>query len=170
MKTAVVYYSLTGNTAWAAERLAERLEADRIALRPCKAYPDRGIRKFLRGGRSAVMGEAPPLEPYSFDAAQYDCVVLAGPLWAGRIAPPLRSFLREHGAALAGRQAGAVICCGGGKDDRAFSQLRELLDRQTLPTLRLVDPKDRPSPENARKMDEFCLALRPAPVQKEGTA
>ena len=49
MKTAVVYYSMGGNTAWAAARIAERLQADLIGIKPEKQYPDRGFRKFLWG-------------------------------------------------------------------------------------------------------------------------
>ena len=159
MKTAIVYYSMGGNTAWAAGRLAARLGADLIALQPSRAYPDRGFRKFLWGGKSAVMGEAPALEPYGFDAAQYDRVILGAPLWAGRIAPPLRSFVSEQRGALAGKTLAAFICSGGGRTDKAFSQLRELLGRDLAGELSLVDPKDRPSRENDDKMDAFCRAL-----------
>ena len=159
MKTVIVYYSMGGNTAWAAGRLASRLGAELIALKPRRAYPDKGFRKFLWGGKSAVMGETPALEPCGFDAAQYDRVILGTPLWAGRIAPPLRSFIAEQGGALAGKSMAAFICCGGGKTEKAFAQLRALLNRELAAELWLVDPKDRPSPENETKLDAFCRAL-----------
>ena len=50
MKTAVVYYSMSGNTELAAERIAAVLGADLIRLTPVKAYPDKGFRKFFWGG------------------------------------------------------------------------------------------------------------------------
>ena len=159
MNTAIVYYSMGGNTAWAAGQLAERLGAELIAVRPRRAYPDRGVRKFLWGGKSAVMGETPALEPYSFDAARYDRVILGTPLWASRISPPLRSFLKEQGSALAGKNLAAFICCGGGSADKAFAQLRELLQSELAAELCLVDPKDRPSEENAARLDAFCRSL-----------
>ena len=77
MKTIVICYSLTGNTAWTARRLAEALGADLLELKSRKAYPDRGFRKFLRGGKSAMAAECPPLEPYDFHAGQYDRVIFA---------------------------------------------------------------------------------------------
>ena len=159
MKTAIVYYSMGGNTAWAAGQLASRLDAELIALTPVKAYPDRGARKFLRGGRAAMLGETPALEPYNFDAAAYDRIVLGTPLWAGRISPPLRSFLKEQGAALADKPLAAFICSGGGDDGKAFAQLRSLLGRDLTAELSLTDPKDRPSPENGERLDAFCRAL-----------
>ena len=167
MKTSIVYYSLTGNTAWAVRHIADKLDAELLELRPCKSYPDRGVKKFLWGGKSAMMGEQPALEPYAFDAGQYDCVILATPLWAGRIAPPLRSFLHEQGSALAGKRFGAVICCSGGKDTKAFAQVRAFLGCDDLVTLRLVDPKDRPDPGNEDRVNAFCRALTGADAEKE---
>ena len=161
MKTAVVYYSLKGNTAWAARRIAEALDADLLELRPCKPYPDRGLRMFFRGGKSAMKGECPPLEPYAFDAGQYERVIFATPLWAGRIAPPLRTFLTEQRGALAGKRFASVICCSGGKDDKAFAQLRALTDAEPEATLRLVNPKDQPSQGNDSRLRQFLRALDP---------
>ena len=159
MKTAVVYYSMGGNTAWAAAQLAARLDAELIALRPRRAYPDKGLRKFLWGGKSAVMGETPALEPYRFDAARYDRIILGTPLWASRIAPPLRSFLYEQRGALLGKPLAAFICCGGGSTEKAFAQLRRLLGNDLKAELCLVDPRDRPSGENEAKLEAFCRAL-----------
>ena len=159
MKTAIIYYSQGGNTAWAAGQLAARLDAELIALHPRKAYPDQGLRKFLWGGKSAVMGETPALEPCGFDPQAYDRVVLGTPLWAGRIAPPLRSFIYEQRSALAGMSPAAFICCGGGSTEKAFSQLRKLLGVELAAELSLVDPKDRPSAENEARLEAFCRAL-----------
>ena len=76
MGTAIVYYSLNGNSEMVAEKLAAKLDADVIKLEPDKAYPDKGAKKFLWGGKSAVMGEQPVLKPYEFDADKYDKLIL----------------------------------------------------------------------------------------------
>lgn len=89
MKTAIVYYSMSGNTRYAAERIAQTIGADLIPLVPTKAYPDSGFKKFFWGGKSALMGDKPALEPYAFDPNAYDLVILGTPVWAGTIAPPL---------------------------------------------------------------------------------
>ena len=161
MRTVIVFYSLSGNTAWAARRIAGVLNAELLELRPRRPYPDRGFRKYLRGGKSAMTGERPPLEPYEFDAGRYDRVIFASPLWAGRISPPLHTFLTDQRAALSGKRFAAVICCGGGKDKRAFAQFRGLLGAELEASLRLVDPKDRPSPDNDRRLEEFFKILEP---------
>ena len=66
MKTAVVYYSQSGNTEETARKIAAITGADLIRLEPEKAFPDKGFRKFFWGGKSAVMGDEPPLKPVNF--------------------------------------------------------------------------------------------------------
>ena len=69
MKTAIVYYSMSGNVEQTANAVADAIGADLIRLQPEKAYPDKGAKKFLWGGKSALMGETPTLQSYTFDAA-----------------------------------------------------------------------------------------------------
>ena len=91
MKTANIFYSMGGNTALTAGRLAEALSADLIEIRPKRAYPDKGLRKFLWGGKSAVMAETPELEPYTFSAANMTgslSVRLSGPQTSPRLCEP----------------------------------------------------------------------------------
>ena len=70
MNTAIIYYSLEGNTRFVCEKIAKELngETDIIELIPTKAYPDKGFKKFFWGGKSAVMAEKPELQKYDFDA------------------------------------------------------------------------------------------------------
>ena len=75
MQTLIVYYSLEGNTAFAAEKIAESLGAETLRLEPVKEYPGSGMKKFLWGGKSALMGEEPPLRPYTFDAGAWDRII-----------------------------------------------------------------------------------------------
>ena len=75
MKAIVVYYSMSGNMKQVAESVASKLSADVLALHPVKAFPDKGAKKFLWGGRSAVMGSKPKLQPYIFNGKKYDTVI-----------------------------------------------------------------------------------------------
>ena len=156
MKTAIVYYSMGGNTAWAAEKLAKALNADLVEVKPAKAFPDKGIRKFLWGGKSAVMAETPALLPCSFNPDLYDQVVIGFPVWAGTIAPPIRTFASENRDALCGKQLAAFACQGGAGAEKAFGKLLECLGRDSFrATLVLIDPKDRPDPGNEGKIKSF---------------
>ena len=157
MKALIVYYSMSGNTEYAAGRIAGRLGADLLRLEPEKAYPDSGFRKFFRGGKSAVMAEKPRLRPYQFDAGAYDTIIFGFPVWAGNITPPLRTFISEN-EMKAARYA-AFACQSGSGAERAFGKLQACLGHELMRTLILIDPKDKPDPAKDKQIDAFCGAL-----------
>ena len=160
MKTAIVYFSLNGNTEFVASEIAAKLGADVIRLTPKKAFPDSGFKKFLWGGKSAVMKETPELEPYDFDAEKYDRVVFGTSVWASRFTPPIRSFVSDNAEALKGKRFAAFFCFSGGGADKASARLKELLGVDAFDAeLILIDPKDKPSDENAEKLAAFCGKL-----------
>ena len=148
---------MSGNTEWAAERIAARLGADLLRLEPLKAYPDKGFRKFFWGGKSAVMAETPKLEPYSFDASAYGRIIFGFPVWAGTFAPPLRTFIKEN--RLEGKRFAAFACQSGSGAEKAFAKLSALMSDSLEATLVLIDPKARPSADNELKITGFCASL-----------
>ena len=159
MKTAIVYFSLTGNADFTAKRIAESLHGDLIRLLPEKTYPDSGFRKFFWGGKSAVMGETPALAGPPFQLADYDCVILGTPVWAGTFAPPLRTLIWANAGKWKEKKVAAFICSGGGPG-KALDKLKAELDIPAFAaSLSLIDPKGRPSLENDGKIAEFCASV-----------
>ncbi|MBR5115676.1 MAG: NAD(P)H-dependent oxidoreductase, partial [Lachnospiraceae bacterium] len=162
MKAAIVYYSMSENTAYVAERLREGMLAqlkkddeqagsaeasvvDVIRIIPEKAYPDSGSSKFLWGGKSAIMKEKPKLEPYQFDADRYDRILIGTPVWAWTMSPPIRTFIDENRDKLSGKQIGVFVCSGGG-GVKAIAKIREFLPVDKLrDALDLIEPKNRQS-------------------------
>ncbi len=156
MKTVIVYYSMSGNTEQTARKIAEITGADLLRIEPVKEYPSTGMRKFLWGGKSAVMGEKPKLKPYRFEEG-YDRVIFGTPVWASNIAPPLRSFVKENEDMLEGKSFSAFVCCSGGGGEKALLRLKTLLKTDDFVSeMILIDPKDIPSEENDQKIQAFC--------------
>ena len=159
MKTAVVYYSKGGNVRYAAEKIAEALQADNVELIPEKAYPDQGFKMFFWGGKAAVMKEKPKLLPYRFHAEDYDTVVLCTPVWAGTMTPPLRTFLDQND--LKEKRIAAVASSGGGSTEKCFEQLKKAAKADSFAAeLSLVEPKTIPSAEKDRQILGFAEALK----------
>ena len=160
MRTVIVYYSMNGNTALAAEKIAKKLGAELISIEPEKAYPNKGLKKFFHGGRSAMKNETPKLKPYSFNADSFERVILGTPVWASNIAPPLRSFIEENRAALSEKRIAAFVCLSGSGAGKAMEKLKACLGIESLEAeLALIDPKDKPQEANAKRIDDFCDAL-----------
>ena len=160
MKTAIVYYSMSGNCKYTAEKIAASLDADLIRLEPEKSYPDSGFRKFLWGGKSAVMGETPALKPYTFQEEKYGQVIFGFPVWASNPTPPIRTFIRDNRDAFKGKRIAAFTCYSGGGADKALAKLKNLLGTDSLEAeLILIDPKEKPNSENETAIKNFCEKL-----------
>lgn len=161
MKTAIVYYSLNGNTASVAQRIATELHADVIEIKPETQYPDKGFKKFLWGGKSAVMAETPVLQPYTFQPDKYDQVIFGFPVWAGNVTPPIRTFVKDNLDGLKGKRIAAFACQSGAGAEKAFGKLSDCLGGMVLSAkLVLNDPKDKPNAANETKIVAFCGQCR----------
>jgi len=113
MKTAVIYYSLDGNSAIVAQEIKAQLNADLIRLQT-KDEKKRGkIGKMLWGGGMVFFGKKPPLKPYSFDPSAYDLIIIGAPVWASSPAPPVKTFISE--ADITGKKIALFVCHVGGK-------------------------------------------------------
>lgn len=161
MKAIVVYYSMSGNVKQVAESISKTLGADVLAVHPVKAYPDKGAKKFLWGGKSALMGDKPKLQPYIFNADKYDTVIFGSPVWASSFTPPIRSFIEENRGALSGKRFAAYVCFMGSGDKKSLNKLAKFLEIEEFAAqMALTEPKDRSAEETQAKIDEFCGELR----------
>jgi flavodoxin len=159
MKTLIVYYSLEGNTAFAAKKMAKFLSADLLELVPQKAYPRTGAGKYLVGGMKASTHEAPKLHAYKTDVKSYDCIILGTPVWASNMAPPLRTFIQETD--FSGKKLALFACSKSGNASRCLASMqREMKAGPVSAELSLIDPLQKSTPENDRKIAEFCGKLQ----------
>ncbi|MBO4864644.1 MAG: flavodoxin [Eubacterium sp.] len=158
MKSIVVYYSLEGNTKYAAEKIAEMIGADLLELKPVKDYPTGKVSKFFWGGKSAVMAETPDLEPYEFDKDLYERIIIGFPIWASNITPPIRTFIKEND--IRDKKIAVFACQGGSGAEKAFEKLKAFIGVDSFEKeMILIDPKRRPSEENENKIEEFCEVM-----------
>lgn len=163
MKALIVYYSMSGNAGLAAKRIAEQTGADMLSLQVEKDYPDKGFKKYFWGGKSAVMGDKPKLQPYVFEADKYDTVIFGTPVWASTFAPPLRTFIEDNRSALRQKRMAAFVCFKGSGDQKAFAKLKKLLDIESLAAeMTLTEPKEQNKADVDAKIGNFCQALAAA--------
>jgi flavodoxin len=121
MKTLVVSYSLSGNNRMLADHLARKLEADRENI-----IVNREMGMFALA-LDALFNRKPPVSPITSSPRDYDLVVLVGPIWMGKIASPLRSFIAQYRSALTG--VAFISVCGGalGPNDKVSKEVERLL-------------------------------------------
>lgn len=109
MKTIVVYYSNKGSNQYLAHKISDRLSCDIEEIRP-------RLNVFLL----FLMGINFGIRPLKNDLKAYDKVIMCGPIWMGKLIPPLRSFLMKYDKGIS--QLVFVSCCGSSdaKKDEKF--------------------------------------------------
>lgn len=123
MRSIVVFYSRSGNTARVAGTLAENLGAEVFEI-SCSRY-GKGAMGYLRAGYDSMSDYLPPIATAPGALAPTDLLVVAGPVWGGRPAAPLRAFLKRH-PRLPLHVAAVLTHGGSALPDAAFSEIEGL--------------------------------------------
>ena len=89
MKTIVVSYSMTGNNQLLAASVAQGLHARHIKLTEAKK------RTMATTVLDLLLNRTPKVQPPLDALAACDAVVLAGPVWIGSVATPLRAAMKR---------------------------------------------------------------------------
>jgi hypothetical protein len=90
MSTWVVYYSHHGNNAVLARHLAGRLGCGLVPIVELKPRTNLAILWDV------LFPRLPRIGPIEQTFRQEDRIILVGPVWAGKLAAPLRTFLQLH--------------------------------------------------------------------------
>ena len=95
-----IYYSRTGNTKRVMETIAKEMDAELVAL--TDGVERSGLRGWLRSGMDAMKLSTKPLNPFETarPLEEYRLVIVGSPVWAGRMASPIRSLLKRRGLEL----------------------------------------------------------------------
>lgn len=130
----IAYFSMTGRTRPIAKEIARATGADIEEIREPRRRE--GLPGVWRALLDALLRRTPPIVEPTRDPAHYDVVIVGGPIWAGRLASPVRCYARRH--ASRAPQVAFFCTAGGSKADAAFADLQRLCQRAPRATC-LVD-------------------------------
>ena len=160
MKTIIVYYSLDGNTAAAAEALAKRIDADLCEIQPVKPIISAGkptFRTLMQGGGQVTFGLCPKIKEFSLDLPDYDRIILGTPVWAGKCASFVLTFAKKYAKShhLTEKVTAVFTLSGSGDNSKCVSQLQKLLP-DIKNSVSLADRSRSLSAENEKKLAAFA--------------
>jgi flavodoxin len=125
----VVYYSLTGNTKFIAEAIAESINAEILELKPVKELDAESGMKYFWGGFQATIKKKPKLKDFEINPLDYEIIFLGTPVWAWTFSPPLRSFLSKYDL----KDKNVVLwTCSAGTGERAMNQFKDALKNANI--------------------------------------
>jgi flavodoxin len=123
MKTLVVYYSRKGSNKYLAKQISYRLSGDIEAIRP-------RMNSFF----FIMLNLNTGIRRLKSNIAEYQRVVLVGPIFMGRLITPLKSFIKKYNTDF--QELVFVTCCGSmdeAKDDKfghglVFNEIENMVD------------------------------------------
>lgn len=127
MKPAIVFVTRTGHCRKLAETAA-RLAGGR-AWEIVDRIDRRGFFGFIRSGRQSTFNMATPIEDPNADLRDIDTLILITPVWAGKLAPPARTWLRAHLEEIRGTRILLIASNSGGSTAR----LHRSFEKEFLP-------------------------------------
>ncbi len=95
----VIYYSNKGSNKYLAKKISARLSCDIEEIKP-------RMNIFLLFLMNVHLG----IKPLKHNIEEYDTVILCGPIWMGKLIPPLRSFVEKYFNKI--NKLIFVTCCG----------------------------------------------------------
>ena len=109
MKTIVVYYSRKGSNKYLAEKISKSLSSEIEEIKPW-------LNVFILFLMNIHLG----IRPLKHNIKDYDRVILCGPIWMGKLIPPLDSFISRYFQQI--NKLIFVTCCGStyAKKDEKF--------------------------------------------------
>lgn len=153
MKRIVVYYSLSGNTQKAAEKLAELLGTDIVRLETARSMPKSYPLQIVVGGGQVMMGSKPKLKPLEKDLTEYDEIILGTPVWNSKAVPAVNTLLKDK--KIAKKVTGVFTLSQGGDMKKCMVALSGKLPR-LMYSASLLDQKMRGSKHNKEKLEQFA--------------
>lgn len=109
MKSLILYYSRTGNTANVARVLHKNTKSD---IEEIKDRTDRsGILGYLRSGKDALFGKEADVEGLKYEINDYNSIFIGGPVWVLRPATPISTMIKRLD--LKNKNIILFVTCGG---------------------------------------------------------
>ncbi len=154
MKSLVVYYTRDGNTRFVAETIAAEIGADIEEVVDLKKRS--GILGYLTGGRDAMQGKETKISPTIKSPVGYELIVVGSPIWAGRPAPAITTYLKKND--LSGKRV-AIFFSQGGKKITGFEQTKALMSNsECIGELSVIQPLENKQ-KSEKQIVDWCKTL-----------
>lgn len=139
-KALIVYYSRTGNTREIARQIHQRVGGEIIEIQTARPYPDDYEAVKEQAMQQLNSGFKPALKTKIKEIGAYDIIFIGTPIWWGRIAAPVKSFLSQYD--LSGKTIALFNTHAGSGLGQSMSDIKALCPSSTIPDGLAVWGKD----------------------------
>ena len=156
--TMIIYYSLTGNTKYIAEKIREKTGGDVFEIETVRTYPPEYSALTEEAKRELQTGDLPPLKKNPPDMSSYDLILVGSPVWWYTVSTPVMSFLRQ--ADFTGKKVSAFCTHEGGIGKFSPDFKEQTKNAVVLEGLDLYKPRRARKGEVDKALDTWLGKLR----------
>ena len=158
MKIGIIYYSRTGNTRNVAKKLEEKLKNKKISVELIEVKHTKKP-GFFRAGSAAIKQKDLPITNTNFDLKKYDILLFGAPIWAGKPAPFVKTFINKAKNSE-GKKAAIFLTCSSNpnkyvKAAEIISRYLEKINIKTIDTFLILKMKKKQIVTGTQEIDGF---------------
>jgi flavodoxin len=153
MKSLVVFYSRSGNTRIIAQAIANSLKSDIEEIIDKKKRAGRF--GFFIAGKDATLKKLTKIDDIKTDPSKYDLIILGTPVWNGKMAPAIRTYIKEVKEKI--RRVAFFVTADGGVR-RTFDDLAETIEKEPVAKLEVLKDEIKNDDFNT-KIEEFLKSF-----------
>jgi flavodoxin len=156
MKPLVVYYSRTGTTKKLGLAIASKLGCESEEIIDLK--PRKGIIGWIRSGRDAFKRLRTDIKKPKIGLSGYDMLIIGTPVWAGYIAPAVRTYLEDNKEKI--KQVAFFTTQGSADPQKAMDDLAKASLKKPKAVLRMTTKEVLRDKERLKKaVDDYVKKL-----------
>ena len=155
MTILIAWFSWKGHTEKVARGLGERLDARLVRIVPAREI------RIGREAMKAFLRMRSEIQPATADLAGMDRLVIASPVWAGKVPPFVNTYL-DTVANGEGKPFHVIVEMGGRGDAPAIAAVRGILEMKGMrfASSAATVEKDVESGAFGRVLDDFAAQIR----------
>lgn len=96
MKTVVIYYSVTGQTGFVAEKIAAMLGCDIFEIQTKEKIKPDLFSRYYKGIKSMLSKDETKLKDYKLNLNDYDKIIVGFPNWGSMFPPAVKAFISHN--------------------------------------------------------------------------
>jgi flavorubredoxin len=151
----IAYFSWKGHTQKVATALADRVNAELVRIEPLKEF------NIALGGMKAFLAKQAPIKPCKTDLAGIDTLVIATPVWSGKVPP----YVNEYLSAVTGGEGktfSVIAEMGGRGSEGAIAAVKKQLEKKGMHFVSSASTVERDVDSGAftATVDTFAAGIR----------
>ncbi|MFC1576539.1 flavodoxin family protein [Candidatus Omnitrophota bacterium] len=151
MRTAVIFYSFSGNTNRVAHLMVEMLKNKGEEVIPIRIRPVKEQTNFALQCKDAFLGKKPELYRTMLDLNNFDRVIFGSPVWAFKPVPAINTYM-DKCSSLTGKTAICFVTYGSGAGkDKCLEKMKQQLEAKGAEVTEMLSFQQAESPKSCRE-------------------